>query len=235
MDMPHKPVAVVAAMSRELAPLLKGLRTQKLDGIEFFDLPSAVVTVGGVGRSAAGRASEAVIARNSPDLLVSAGVAGALNSQLRVGDVVNGREVVDADSGERFAAIGAEGTIATVSAVSGPSEKLALAERWNANVVEMEAAAVARGARKHGIEFAVLKAISDELDFVMPPVGEFVSSDGKFQTARFALYLTLHPKWWSGVRDLNANAKVASLKLCEALQHLIDQRSGTAAIRQIEG
>lgn len=227
----HKSVAVVAAMSRELAPLLKGLGGQKTGGIEFFELPLAVIAIGGVGRDAARRTSEAVSAKYSPSLLVSAGLAGALPSKLRVGEVVNAREVVDADSGEHFPAIGAEGTVATVSAVSGPSEKRALAERWKADVVEMEAAAVARVAQQRGIEFAALKAISDELDFVMPPVGKFVSSEGKFETGRFALYLALHPKWWSSVRELNANAKAASLKLCEALQHLIDQRSKTAASR----
>jgi adenosylhomocysteine nucleosidase len=222
--MPHKPVAVVAAMSRELAPLLRGVRAVKHDGVEFFELPRAVIAVGGVGKSAAGRASNAVAEQYSPSVLVSAGVAGALSTRLHVGDIVNGREVVDADSGERFVAIGNAGTVATVSAVSGPVEKRALAERWNADVVEMEAAAVAGVARERHIEFAVVKAISDDLDFVMPPVGRFVSSDGKFQTGRFALYLAFHPKWWSGVRELNANAKGASMKLCQALQRLIDQR-----------
>ena len=226
--MPHKPVAVVAAMSRELAPLLRGVRAVKHDGVEFFELPRAVIAVGGVGKNAAGRASNAVVGRYSPSVLVSAGVAGALTSNLHVGDVVNGHEVVDADSGERFVATGAGGTVATVSAVNGPLEKRALAERWSTDVVEMEAAAVARVAHERGIEFAVVKAISDELDFVMPPVGRFVSSAGKFETGRFALHLAFHPKWWSGVRELNANAKAASVKLCEALQHLIDQRSQSA-------
>ena len=226
--MSNKPVAVVAAMSRELAPLLKGLQAQKYAGIEFFELPSAVVAVGGVGRSAAGRASEAVIQRYSPAVLVSAGVAGALTSRLHVGEVVNAREVVDADSGERFAAMGTTGTVATVAMVSGPGEKKVLADRWQADVVEMEAAAVAGVARAKRLKFAVLKAISDELDFVMPPVGQFVSKDGKFETGRFAIYLAVHPNWWSGVRELNANAKAASLKLCEALQHRIDQWSREA-------
>ena len=51
----------------------------------------------------------------------------------------------------------------------------------------MEAAAVAAVAQERGIEFAAVKAISDELDFVMPPVGRFVDADGKFETARFAV------------------------------------------------
>ena len=227
--MPHKPVAVVAAMGRELAPLLKGLRAQKLAGIEFFELPSAVVAVGGVGRNAAGRASEAVIGKYSPSVLVSAGIAGALTSKLHVGDVVNAHEVVDTDSGERFAATGIEGTVATVSAVSGEAEKRMLAERWRADAVDMEASGVARIAHAKGLKFAALKAISDDLDFVMPPVGKFVAKDGKFKTGRFAIHLALHPGWWGGVGELNRNARTASLKLCEALQHLIDQRSSAAA------
>lgn len=226
--MPRKPVAIVVAMNREIAPLSRGLRAQKSDGVEFFEFPTAVIAVGGMGRRAARRAAEVVVEHCTPNILVSAGIAGALTSRLHVGDVVQAHEVVDVDSGERFAADGAQGTVATVSSVSGPAEKQVLAERWKADVVEMEASAVAQVARERGIEFVALKAISDELDFVMPPVGEFVSDEGKFESGRFALQLAMHPTWWRGVRDLSRNSKLAAAQLSEALRHLIDQRSQTA-------
>ncbi len=73
---------------------------RRTDGVEFYELEDAVVAVGGIGREAASRAAEALVARYSPSVLVSAGIAGALTPKLKVGDVVRAREVVDADSGD---------------------------------------------------------------------------------------------------------------------------------------
>ena len=154
MAMPHKDIAVIVAMRREVAPLLAGIPVRQADGTEFYELEDAVVAVGGIGRRAASKAAEAVVAQYSPSVLMSAGIAGALTPDLKVGSVVRAREVVDADSGARFATQTGEGTVLTVSSVSGPAEKRTLAERWNAVVVEMEASAVATIAQQRGLEFA---------------------------------------------------------------------------------
>jgi adenosylhomocysteine nucleosidase len=231
----RKSVAVVAAMRRELAPLLRGIEPRQADGMEFFELESAVIAIGGIGSHAAARAAEAVVAKYEPSVIVSAGIAGALTARLKAGDIVHAREVVDADTDSRFAASDGTAVILTVSSVSGPAEKRKLAERWKADVVDMEAAAIAAVAQNRGIEFAALKAISDEVDFVMPPVGEFVDQAGKFQTLRFATYIAARPKWWDAVKHLNSNSKVASVKLSEALQHLIDQRSASPPRELVSG
>ena len=81
-----------------------------------------MVAIGGIGRNAARKAAEAVVARYEPSVMISAGIAGALSPTLKVGDVVQASEVVDAESGARFAA-GGESVIVTVSSVSGPAEK----------------------------------------------------------------------------------------------------------------
>jgi adenosylhomocysteine nucleosidase len=111
--------------------------------------------------------------------------------------------------------------------VSGPAEKRSLAERYQADVVDMESAAVAAVAREHGIEFTAIKAISDELKFEMPPFAEFVDSDGKFETMRFAAYIAMRPKWWSNIRQLQSNSKLASVNLSHAVHHLMMERSTT--------
>ena len=223
--MPHKPVAVVVAMQTEVAPLVRGYPPSTVDGINLFEMESAIVAVGGIGRQAAHRAAGAVMDWFSPAVLVSAGIAGALTDSWHVGDVLFARDVVDADSGERFSAGGSAGTVVTASNVSGPAEKRNLAQRWTADVVDMEAAAVAKLAAANGIEFIAIKAVSDELDFVMPPVDRFVDATGKFETLRFAGFLALHPGWWQAVRQLSRNSSIATVNLSSALQHLIDQRS----------
>jgi adenosylhomocysteine nucleosidase len=225
--MPRKNVVVLVAMRREVAPLLRGVQMQRADGIEYFELENAVVAVGGIGRIAAWSAAEAVVKRYQPTVLISAGIAGALAARLKVGDVVRGSEVVDADSGARFTASGGESVMVTVSSVSGPQEKRMLADRYKADVVDMESAAVASVAREHGIAFSAIKAISDELDFEMPPMAGFVDGKGKFKTVHFAAYIAVRPKWWSTLRQLNANSRTAAMNLSHALEHLIIECANT--------
>jgi adenosylhomocysteine nucleosidase len=219
--MPRRSIAVVAAMHRELAPMLEGIRGQRSNGIEFFELETAVVAIGGIGHKAARKTAQAVVERYQPALLISAGIAGALTATLKVGDVAHGNEVVDVESGARFKTTGGESVIATVALVSGPSEKRLLADRYKADVVDMEAAAVAAVALEHEVQFRAIKAISDELEFEMPPLAKFVDEDGRFESMRFAAYVALRPKWWSTVRQLGANSGLASMNLSHELQHLI--------------
>jgi adenosylhomocysteine nucleosidase len=218
----RKGVAVIAAIRRELEPLLAGVRGQTVSGVAFFELEHAVIVLGGIGRNAARRAAQAAAERYEPTMLISAGIAGALTATLKVGDVVHGSEVVDAESGARFRITGGESVIVTVSSVSGPEEKRLLADRYKADVVDMESAAVAEVARKRRIECKAIKAISDELDFEMPPVAGFVDANGKFKTGRFGAYIAMRPRWWATVRDLNANSRVASVNLSHAMEHLIN-------------
>jgi adenosylhomocysteine nucleosidase len=232
--MPHKGVAVVAAMKRELAPLLRGIRLHRAEGIDLFDLSDAVVAVGGVGQKAATHTAEALISRYSPGVLISAGLVGALTPKLKVGDVVEVKEVVDAASGAKFETGHGDAVLVTGSAVSGPSEKPIQAEEWHADIVDMEGSAVAAVAKEHGVEFMSIKAISDELNFPIPPVSQFVNATGKFETLRFLAWVAIRPKWWSVVRRLNANSTLAAANLSQALGHLIEEWIGTERAKGIQ-
>lgn len=204
----------------ELAPLLGRLQPLQVDGVELYELPEAMVVIGGIGEKRARHAAELVIERAQPRLLVSAGIAGALSPRLKVGDVGRIREVVDVATGERYATQGGDWVLVTSKDVSDPAEKQDLLAKYGADVVDMEAAAVAQVARERGIEFAAVKAISDDAAFAMPPLNRFIE-DGKFDTQRFLVYIALHPKWWTTLGRIRKNSKIASTNLCEAVGHLI--------------
>ncbi len=74
-----------------------------------------------------------------------------------------------------------------------------LAESYAAQAVDMEAAAVARGAQARGVRFMAVKAISDESSFAMPPLDRFVDRDGHFCQTAFAASLGARP-WQCGPR-----------------------------------
>jgi hypothetical protein len=108
--------------------------------------------------------------------------------------------------------------VLTINQVAGSDRKKKLAEAYGAQAVDMEAAAVARGAEKHGIRFLAVKVISDELDFAMPPVDRFVDRAGQFKTASFAIHAALRPWLWKSVFQLGHNSAVASRVLRKTLE-----------------
>ena len=218
----HKPVAVIAAMPVELAPLIGNVMPNKVNGVDIFELTNAIIAVGGIGERFARRAAEVAIDYAQPKLLLSAGIVGAISPHLKVGDVARIREVVDVATGARYStAGGGEWVLATSQDVSDATEKQDLRARFGADVVDMEAAAVAKVARERGLEFAALKTISDDAAFDMPPLNRFID-DGKFATRKFLIYMALHPKWWSTLGKIKENSNIASGNLCNALQHLLE-------------
>lgn len=223
-------VAIVAALEREVRPLVQGWRSYRLlaaDGLHrlrFFESPSAVVVCGGIGREAATEATRAVIERYRPQVVVSAGFAGAAVAELRVASLLDPEKVIAASTGTAFGTGGAgNGVLVTVAAVAGPEEKRRLAERFSAQAVDMEAAAVARAAQAEGVGFRALKAISDELDFPVPPTEGFIGASGEFKTLRFALYVGLRPRLWASARTFGGNCSMAAEALAKALADFVRQ------------
>jgi len=208
-------------MPVELAPLIGNVMPNKVNGVDIFELTNAIIAVGGIGERFARRAAEVAIDYAQPKLLLSAGIVGAISPHLKVGDVARIREVVDVATGARYStAGGGEWVLATSQDVSDATEKQDLRARFGADVVDMEAAAVAKVARERGLEFAALKTISDDAAFDMPPLNRFID-DGKFATRKFLIYMALHPKWWSTLGKIKENSNIATGNLCNALQHLL--------------
>jgi len=217
-------IAIVAALEREVRPLVRHWRENRQESagrqFTFFEKNATVVVCGGIGAEAARRATEAVLQLYRPALVVSAGFAGGLQAGMKVGQVLSPRLVIDASDGSRIDTGVGEGALVSFGAVAGAAQKAMLAKAYGAQAVDMEAAAVARGAEAHGVRFMACKAISDARDSPMPPVERFVGPDGQFRTARFAMHVALRPWLWNRVRRLAQNSAVASRRLCDALAAL---------------
>jgi adenosylhomocysteine nucleosidase len=110
-----------------------------------------------------------------------------------------------------------EGALLTINEVAGGDRKIKLAGAYGAQAVDMESAAVARGAEAHGVRFLAIKVISDQLDFAMPPVDRFVNSSGQFKTATFVAHTVLRPWLWKSVIQLSRHSLVASRVLRNTL------------------
>jgi adenosylhomocysteine nucleosidase len=215
-------IAIVAALEREESPIIKHWRSQEREHngrkFKFFENHRAVLVCAGIGKEAARRATEAVIALYQPMAVISAGFAGALDPRLKAGVAVSVRKIIDAADGSSQDLDGPGLTLITASEVAGAGQKEKLAKAYAAHAVDMEASAVARGAQQHGVRFQAFKAISDELDFEFPAVQDFITHDGGFQTARFALFALLRPWLWPKLIQLAGNSEKASKTLCDWLE-----------------
>ncbi|HVM94226.1 MAG TPA: hypothetical protein VMT67_15495 [Terriglobales bacterium] len=218
-------IALVSAIREEIAPLVRNWKAGEIScegrTFPFFESENGtgkvVAVCSGIGAEHGRRAAEAVIRKARPRKIISVGYAGGLDSSLKVGDVIEPKLVVSGADGSRADTGRGSGVLVSSPAVAGRDQKRKLAEAYGAIAVDMEGASVALGARAHGIEFAAIKAISDELDFGMPPVGEFVSPQGRFRHARFALHVALRPWLWGKTIALARNSARASKTLCSAI------------------
>jgi adenosylhomocysteine nucleosidase len=228
-------IAIVAAMEREVWPLVKDWPTvnKQHDGrsYKFFEKSPVVLICGGIGAEAARRAAEAVINLYSPALIVSAGFAGGLDPKLEAGQMLTPRHVVDASDGSRTDSGIGEGVLISFESVADVEQKAKLADAYGAHAVDMEAAAVARSAEAHGIKFLACKVISDTHDSHLPPIMSFVKN-GQFSTGSFIAYVAIRPWLWPGVVQLARNSAVASNVLSEALAN---PKLGAAHIETLVG
>jgi adenosylhomocysteine nucleosidase len=221
MEQSRVRIAIVAAMEREVRPLVKGWRAvpSERDGrrFKFFENDAAVAVCGGIGTEAARRAAEAVITRYYPAVIYSAGFAGALTPEMKVGEVIHPRQVVNAGDGSRLTLDWGEGVLVTFGTIANPEQKKKLREAYGALAVDMEAAAVARAAEARGLKFGAIKVISDEFSFDFPSMERFVSATGQFSEWKFAIFAAMRPWLWTRVAQLMRNSARASRVLCECL------------------
>src|ERR1700733_8640334 len=115
-------VAIVAALEREVRPLIKDWRisTKEIDGrrYRFLEKDDLVLICGGIGAEAARRAAEAVIAIYAPKVVYSVGFAGGLESGMKAADVVQPAQVIDAGDGSRTKLSGGKGILVSFGSVA---------------------------------------------------------------------------------------------------------------------
>ncbi len=215
--------AIVAAMPREVAALIKTWRSVHRNfesrSLEFFENDDRVLLCGGIGSEAARRAAVAAIALYRPERIISAGFAGSLDPTLRVGTIFCPQIVISAGDGSRIQSSEGQGVLVTFPGIAGAAQKSKLARAFQAQAVDMEAAAVGQAAAAAGVAFSAVKAISDEAGFDMPLMDRYVDANGQFQTAKFALAAALRPWLWNRLRLLSRNSNLASRSLCDHLAH----------------
>jgi adenosylhomocysteine nucleosidase len=225
-------VGIVAALPIEVGDLtdrLKRIRKYHAASISMIEGECAgrivVVAVAGVGRLAAARASELLVAGHHPRWLVAAGFAGALDPALARNDLVLPHEVVDRE-GRSFAADLPEGLgnlhgkvrrrLLTVDQiVLQPEEKLGLRREFQADLIDMESSAIAAVCSQKLLRFLSVRVISDDASTALPrEVATMLSRTGSYRVGAAIRALWQRPSslkdfWMLHERALEASELLA--------------------------
>jgi adenosylhomocysteine nucleosidase len=219
--------AVIAAMEQEIDHLVVGWTEEVLvlggRTLVCHESGDVVAVAGGIGTKEAAWAAKTIVEKYRPEVLMSAGLAGALIRSLKVGGIVVPSVVVDAANGAEYRCDPEEdvisgGVLVSASQVAGSKLKQELVERFHGLIVDMEAAGVARAAEECGVRFRCVKAVSDEFNFSMPPFGQFIDEQGKLQKAQFARWAALRPRHWPSTLRMGLNSRRAAQALGEWLR-----------------
>ena len=220
-------VVIIAAMERELAPLVRGWKRAAFSSVDktftIFESDGVLAVIAGIGCRNAETAARWAVRQYRPALLISAGLAGALIRSLKAGSVFTPSVVVDAADGAEYRCAAdsnhvSGGILVSSGEIAGAQAKRELVTRFHGLVVDMEAAGVARVAQQEQVGFRCVKAISDEADFAMPPMARFIAADGTFQSGRFAAWAAVRPWQWPRVAALAGNSRRATAALCDRLR-----------------
>lgn len=226
-------VGIIAAMPGELKPLVQGWKPLHLPKGENawqgnIEGAACIAVCAGMGKAAAERACSIAVREAPLNTLVSMGWAGALSCGLQPGDAYVVNEVVDGVSGEVFptqspARVGNAPPLklVTIDHVALAAEKKRLGLSYQAVLVDMEAATVARFARSQGIPFHCLKAVSDTASEVLPDFSRYTDTQGQLQLAALLAHVAIRPRYWPGLARIGKNGKKGAYALASALGPLV--------------
>jgi len=226
-------VAIIAAMPGELKPLVGGWPHSTRNNVHFWAKPDSeeewIAACAGTGQAAATRAFAAIEDGGPIDLVFSVGWAGALTEGIATGSGCNVAGVIDVRTGERFRCDAGAGErwLVTSPIVANEAEKLRLAAAYNADLVDMEAAAIARLAQMRGIPFYCIKGVSDGFHDKLPDFNRFIRPDGQFDMAGMVLFSILRPWHWPSLVRMGENSSKASQSIRDCLLDFLDERANT--------
>lgn len=233
-----KAIGLVAALPAELAPLVRLPGWTTSDGVHRGPLPGVpgatlqvFAAATGMGAAPATHAFAKVLEASGSQLaaILSYGWAGAITCGVKPPDVYALTQVIDARTGERFETsgppppTGAPLRLVTLDHVAGAHEKRPLAERYQAVLVDMEAATIGRLARAHHLPFYCFKGISDGYTDILPDFNRFFDGRGGLRLPSLVAHALVRPRYWPSLLRLGRNSRQAASHLARQLPVYLHQ------------
>lgn len=208
------PVLVCCAVPQEAKPFHNLIRGRT----------DVHLLITGMGARNAERSTRAALKSIRSTTVFSCGFAGALNPELKIGDVVFATESLDGSLAKRLRSNGAKSVsffcaerVAITSA-----EKSALRARTGADAVEMESEIIQRICREAGIECVTLRVISDSAHEDLPlDFNALMTGEQKLSPAKLARAILKAPQKIPALIRLGRNSAFAAQQLADVLAKII--------------
>lgn len=229
---------MIAAMAEECRPLLRrvqGVQTSRMGGFLSYRFQlsgrDCLLVQSGIGMKRAGDAARALLAEANTEMLVSFGIAGAVEDGLLIGDVVAVHSVTLLDQGVpgpmvRLAAFSSEAQEVINEALRPRYARLVVGSALTTRgsqvvrqglpelenpVLEMETAAIAQAATQHGIPLLALRAISDNPAEPLPVNPDQVMDENyKLQVGKMVRLILQHPRIVFTAGRMQRNSAIAA-------------------------
>lgn len=234
-------IGIVAALSMEVSPFVgRCLPVQSyvgdrfhVQGVLLHDIRIAVVE-SGAGANLAARATNTLIDGHSPKWVVSIGFSGALQSHLKVGDLVVANAIVDQQGKGLSVPVQMQSApqdrlfvgkfLNTDQIVRRAEDKRQLGDSTGAIAVDMESLAVARVCAERNIRFMSVRVISDDLSKDLPQeVLSVFGSTGYRRAGAVLSALWNRPGSWSDMWKLREQAIESAARLGLFLRNVVER------------
>ena len=247
----NETIAILGAVSEEIAGIKREINISdrvRLDKSEAwfgkYQGRNIVLVRTGVGRKRAQNATQQVIDKFNPEVVISMGYAGALTEGLNVGDLFVASTILSPESDStsfemddpknlKWLELAKKtpppenvklkiGRLITVDmVVHTPKAKKELGSRFRAEAVEMETLEIALLARVNKIPFLSIRVISDAVNHELIDCSSFLDSDGELSKLRAGWYVLTHPKSLKNAFSLRSNTQIATQNLTDFISRLI--------------
>ncbi len=189
---------LVAAMAREFGGLPRGKRLAwPVDWARAAEVGATrlIMVANGAGAGRAANAVAAACEAARPDAVVSFGFCGALDPALRAGEVFVATAVNEFPAARpAHCPPHASGALATIERVAGTLKEKAALRESGAAAVDMEAAGVAREARRLGLPFFCVRSVTDlAYEAFTVDFNSVIRPDGHFDTMYLLRRAVLQP------------------------------------------
>ena len=247
----NETIAILGAVTEEIAGIKREINISdrvRLDKSEAwfgkYQGRNIVLVRTGVGRKRAQNATQQVIDKFNPEVIISMGYAGALTDGLNVGDMFVASTIFSPESDSnsfemddpknlKWLELAKKtpppenvklkiGRLITVDmVVHTPKAKKELGSRFRAEAVEMETLEIALLARVNKIAFISIRGISDAVNHELIDCSSFLDSDGELSKLRAGWYVLTHPKSLKNAFSLRSNTQIATQNLTDFISRLI--------------
>lgn len=190
---------------------------------------SVAVIHTGVGRKICGERMEVLLRRERFDYLISAGFAGALEKELRIGNLLIAENFSSPqllrspalDMGDDGIFLGKLLTVSGV--IDSNAERERLAAKTGAAAVDMETEGIADACAERDLPFLSLRAISDTFSEPFPAPAHVLFNLEKQKTdfARLGFYLATHRGAFSRLKAFRERVMVARKALTGTLEKIV--------------